>query len=103
MASTSRQRFGHHLHIEACSGGGGPETENLEEDEALDVKSDIEGWSQNSKLQLQWASLSDHYGNTLRGTRPRPNPPVFVERALAEVMAIARSQVDHFKLVGERH
>jgi hypothetical protein len=83
---------------------GGPEGESLEEDEeALDVKNDLEGWSRNSKLQLQWASLPDHYGITLRGTRPRPNPPVFVKRTLADMMATARSQVDRFKTTGERH
>jgi hypothetical protein len=53
----------------------------------LEVKNDIEGWSQTLKLPLRWVSFADHYGITRRGTRPRPNPPVFVKRSFAELMA----------------
>ena len=66
---------------------GRRENENLEEDgEAREVKNDIVGWSQTLKLPLQWASFADHRGITRRGTRPRPNPPVFVKRSLAEML-----------------
>jgi hypothetical protein len=82
---------------------GGPEAERLEEDdEALQVRNDLEGWSRKSKLQLQWASLVDNHNITLRGTRPRPNPPIFVQRSLAEMMAFARSPGNHFRTTGER-
>ena len=66
---------------------GQPENDTLEEDkEALEVRNDIEGWSQTLKLPLRWVSFADHYGITQRGTWPRPNPPVFVKRSFAELM-----------------
>lgn len=65
-----------------------PEVESLQENtEALEVKRDIEGWSQKVESKLQWASFADHYGITSRGTRPRLNQLVFVECSWDELMA----------------
>jgi hypothetical protein len=63
------------------------ENEISEDGEALEVKKDIEGWSQALKLSesLHWVSFADHCGITRR--RTRPNPPVFVKRSFAELMA----------------
>jgi hypothetical protein len=67
---------------------GESENESLEEGgEALGVKNDIERWSRTLKVPLRWVSLPDHYGITRRGTRPRLNPPVFVKRSFADIMA----------------
>lgn len=70
-------------------GKGQLENEIFEDGEALKVKKEIEGWSPTLKLPLRWISSADHRGITLGGTRPRPNPPVFVKRSFAEMMALA--------------
>jgi hypothetical protein len=80
-------------------GKGQLENEILEDGEALEVKNDIEGWSQTLKLPLRWVSFADHCGITRRGTQPRPNPPVFVKRSFAELMA-SSDRYDRFRTTG---
>jgi hypothetical protein len=61
--------------------------EILEDGEALEVRNDIEGWSPNFELPLQWVSFVDHHGITYRGIRPRPDPPIFIKKSLPELIA----------------
>lgn len=63
------------------------ENEILEDAEALEVKNDIERWSQTLKLPLRWISFADHRGITRRGTRPRPDQLLYVQGSFAEIMA----------------
>lgn len=71
---------------------GGSADESLKEDgKALDVKKEIEGWNLSLEMQLQWASFTDRYGITMRGTRPRLNQTVLIRRSFDEIMAIANA------------
>ena len=66
--------------------------ESLTEDgKTLDVKKEIEGWDLSCELQLQWASFPDHYGITMRGTRPRLNQMVLIQWSFSEMMAMANA------------
>ena len=61
--------------------------EILEDGEALEIRNDIEGWSPNLELPFQWVSFVDHHGITSRGIRPRPDPLVFINMSLPELIA----------------
>lgn len=62
----------------------------LEDGEALEVKNDMERWSQTLKFPLQWITIADRTGITRWWTCPRPNPPVWVKGTFAEMMERSR-------------
>jgi hypothetical protein len=62
-----------------------------EDGKALDVKKEIEGWNLSLEMQLQWASFTDRYGITMRGTRPQLNQTILIRRSFDEMMAIANA------------
>jgi hypothetical protein len=62
---------------------GGTEEESLIED--AKVKEEIKAWSPKLNLQLQWASLTDQFGITERGIRPRPDKSIVILKSLEEL------------------